>query len=310
VAAGDINGDGYPDVVTGAAVGNPHVKVYDGRAIALGTFDPNNPDASLLASFFAYGAGFNIGANVAVGDVSGNGLADIVTGASAGNPDVRVFSGQDIARGTFDPTGASLLAHWFAYGLDFNIGANVAAGDVAADGESDVVTGATAGNPHVKVYRGADIALGTFDPNNPDASLLTGFFVHAPDYQGFNYGAFVAVGDVNGDGYGDVVCGLSHSTAVFVYDGRAVAGGTFDGNNPKAQELTFFTVLPTLAPIGVTVGSADFEADGKADIVTGLTGPSASLEVVDGLASGVSPPAVNNLQFVIPDIQGGLDVNA
>jgi FG-GAP repeat protein len=310
VAVGDINGDGYPDVVTGAAVGNPHVKVFDGRAFALGTFDPNNPDASLLASFFAYGTGFNIGANVAVGDVSGNGLADIVTGATAGNPDVHVYSGRDIALHTFDPNGASLLAQWFAYGLNFNIGANVAVGDVAANGYSDVVTGATAGNPHVKVYRGKDIATGTFDPNHPDASLLTEFFVHSPDYQGSDYGTFVAVGDVNGDGYGDLITGLSHSTAVFVYDGRAVAGGTFDGNNPRTNELTFFTLVPTLAPIGATVGSADFETDGKADIVTGLTGQSASVEVVDGLASGVSPPAVDNLQFVIPDIQGGLYVSA
>jgi hypothetical protein len=310
VAMGDVNGDGYPDVVTGAAIGNPHLKVYDGRAFALGTFDPNNPDASLLAQWFPYGVGFNIGANVAVGDVNGDGFADVVSGASAGNPDVRVYSGKDIAQGTFDPTGASLLAHWFAYGLNFNIGANVAVGDVNADGFGDVVTGATAGNPHIKVYTGKDIASGTFSTFNPDASLLASFFVHSPDYLGFNYGSFVAIGDVNGDGYPDLITGLSHSTSVFVYDGQAVAGGTFDDTNPRASELTFFTVAATLAPIGVSVGSADFDADGKADIITGLTAQSPSLEVVDGLAHGVMPPAINNIRFLVPGIQSGLYVNA
>src|SRR5262249_33707655 len=79
VAVGDINGDGYPDLVTGAAAGNPHVKVYDGKAVALGTFNAANPDASLLTQFFPYGLNFNIGANVAVGDVDADGFADIVT---------------------------------------------------------------------------------------------------------------------------------------------------------------------------------------------------------------------------------------
>jgi hypothetical protein len=308
VAVGDINGDGYPDIVTGAGAGNPHVKVYDGKAIALGTFDPNNPDASLLASFFAYGLGFNIGANVAVGDVNGNGFADIVTGATAGNPDVRVFRGQDIAQGKFDPNGASVVAQWFAYGLSFNIGVNVAVGDVSGDGFDDVVTGATAGNTQVNVYDGSAIARQLFDPNHPDHSLLTSFFI--PNTLGQNFGAFVAVGDVNAGGYGDLIVGLSQSPDVYVYDGRAIAGRTFDPNKPTAGQLTHFVAFPTPFPDGVTVGAGDFEADGKADIVTGLTGQSPLLAVIDGLATGIEPPAVNNLRFTATGIQDGLYVNA
>jgi hypothetical protein len=94
VAVGDVNGDGYPDIVTATASGNPHVKVFDGKAIATGAFNSANPDASLLAQFFAYGLNFNVGANIAVGDVNGDGYADIVTGASTGNPHVKVYSGK------------------------------------------------------------------------------------------------------------------------------------------------------------------------------------------------------------------------
>src|SRR5262249_25458909 len=102
LALGDVNNDGFKDLVVGATAGGPHVKVFDGKALFGGTFDPSNPSASQLASFDAFDPIFSIGVNVAVGDISGNGFADIVTGANAGNPDVRVFNGQDIANHTFN----------------------------------------------------------------------------------------------------------------------------------------------------------------------------------------------------------------
>jgi hypothetical protein len=123
VAVADVNGDGCDDLIVGATAGNPDVRVYDGKALATGTFNPANPNASLLAQFFAYGLNFNVGANVAAGDIEHNGYADIVTGASAGNPDVHVYRGKDIAQGTFDPSGKSLVGHWFPYTLQVNVGA-------------------------------------------------------------------------------------------------------------------------------------------------------------------------------------------
>jgi hypothetical protein len=248
VAVGDVSGDGYDDIVTGALSGNPDVRVYSGKDIANGTFDPNG--ASLLAHWFPYALMFNVGVHVAVGDVSGNGYADIVTGPSAGNPDVRVYSGHDIADGTFDPNGASLLAQWFPYALMFNVGANVAVGEVNGDGHADIVTGATIGNPHVKVYSGKDIADGTFDPSG--ASVLAQFFAYGLQY---DIGANVAVGDVSTDGYADVITGSSAgSTHVKVYSGRAIASHCFNCNNPDGSLLQQFMAYAQFGA-GVTVGA-------------------------------------------------------
>jgi hypothetical protein len=301
VAVGDVAHDGFPDLVTGATVGNPNVKVFKGFNFQNNLFDPNNPDASVLVSFFPYALSFNVGANVAVGDIENDGFADIVTGATAGNPDVRVYSSKDIAQGTFDPNGHSLRAQWFPYALQFNVGANVAAGDIEHDGFADVVTGATAGNPDVRVYSGKDIAQGTFDPTG--ASLRAQLFPFALQ---FNVGAFVAVGDVNADGFADLITGASiGNPQVNIYSGQAIAAGTFD---PTTSQLATFFAFQLGTNTGVSVASAGFTNTGQFQVLTGQTTGGANYRVVNGLSSGVLPPAL--FEGMVPTLGDGLDVGA
>jgi trimeric autotransporter adhesin len=86
VAAGDVNHDGFADIITGAGVGGPtHVKVFNGNGL------------SELYSFLAY-PGVTNEVRVGGGDVDGDGFADIITGLG---PDaashVKVFRGNDLA---------------------------------------------------------------------------------------------------------------------------------------------------------------------------------------------------------------------
>lgn len=83
VALADVNGDGVPDLITAPGPGTaPVVNVYSGVT------------QQLIDSFDAYDATFMGGVNIAAGNLTGDGMADIVTGADVGGgPRVRVFEG-------------------------------------------------------------------------------------------------------------------------------------------------------------------------------------------------------------------------
>jgi hypothetical protein len=224
VAVGDVNGDGVADIVCAAGPGGgPQVTVFDGR-----TFLP-------IMSVFALPGGFTGGVNVAVGDVNGDGFADIICGAGAGGgPEVTVTSGKD----------GTLLESFFAFVPTFAGGVRVAAGDVNHDGRADIITAAgPGGGPQVTVFDGKTLAA------------LSSFFASAASFTG---GVFVAAGDVNGDGFADITCGADAGGGpqVTVYSGQGQA------------VLASFFALPQSFTGGVRVGySSAYGADAKPAIL-------------------------------------------
>ena len=203
--------------------GGPQVKVY-------------NPDGSLRFTLFAYDVGFTGGVAVAVGDVTGDGLPDVVTGAGAsGGPHVKVFDGQT----------AQEIFSFMAYNVEFTGGVFVAVGDVNNDGVGDIITGAGAGGgPHVKVFSGTNLAV------------LASFFAYDAAFTG---GVSVGAGDVNNDGFDDIITGAGPSGGPHVK--------VFSGTN-LAVLASFLAYDPSFTG-GVFVAGGDFNNDSRADIVTG-----------------------------------------
>ena len=152
----------------------------------------------VASTFNAYDAAFSGGVQVATGDVNGDGIEDIVTGAG---PERRA------ARQSVRRQDRHAARQFLAYDSGFTGGMFVAVGDINRDGFGDIITGTgVGGGPHVKVFSGV---------NN---SLMRGFFAYDNAFRG---GVRVASGDVNSDGYAEIVTtpGPGGGPHVKIYDG-------------------------------------------------------------------------------------------
>ena len=244
-----------------------------------------NSDGTVRANFFAFDQAFGGGVRVAVADVTGDGVPDVIAvPGPGGGPIVRVFSGVDL----------SLVTSFFAYDPAFRGGLTVAAGDVTGDGIPDIITGAgEGGGPQVNVFSAAGHAISRF-------------FAFDPAFRG---GVNVAVGDVNGDGWADIAtgAGVGGGPQVTVFSGAnltvlssffafapsfrggvsvALADSTGDtlpeliaaagpGGGPQVlivdaltgtTDKSFFAYAPGFTG-GIHLGSSDVNQDGRADLV-------------------------------------------
>ncbi len=265
VATGDVNGDGVPDLVTAAGYGGgPRIRVFDGSSFAQ------------IADFFAYEDTFRGGAFVAVTDLTGDGVGEIITGAGAGGgPVVGVFDGQ-----------GRTLTRFFAYAENFRGGVRVAGGDVNGDGFGDIITGAgVGGGPHVRVFNASNL------------SVLTEFLAFDEDYRD---GIYVSAGDVDGDGFADVIVGPGGNTIPEIRFRSSLDGGSivrisaFDTGERDASQ----PVDPVLAALnlelgGIRVGVAP-ETDGGPARILSSRGP--------GYPPRVRSFAVNPTQIISDDL--------
>ncbi|MCX6743268.1 MAG: FG-GAP-like repeat-containing protein, partial [Candidatus Parcubacteria bacterium] len=119
VAAGSTTGNGQKEIVTGAGyMGGPQVRIFDKNGKVLS------------GGFFAYGKDFRGGVNVACGDIDGNGIDEIVTGAGyGGSSHVRYFNSK------FQP----LSPGFWAFGKDSKTGARVFLNDLDGDGRKEIL---------------------------------------------------------------------------------------------------------------------------------------------------------------------------
>jgi hypothetical protein len=270
VACGDVTGDGVAELITGpGAGGGPHVRVW---SIANGSL-------SELTGFFAYNPGFGGGVAVAAGDVTGDGVAELITGAgTGGGPHVRVWN---VAGGVSELTG------FLAYDPAFASGVAVAAGDLTGDGVSELITGAgPGGGPHVRVW---SVAGGT-------VSELASFFAYDPAFTG---GVAVAAGDLTGDGVAELV------TSAALGGGPHVRVWSLTDAGP-IEVAGFFPYDPAFAG-GVAIAAGDVTGDGIAELITG-PGPGGGPHVRVWSLTGAGLMEVAGFYAYNPAFPGGVFV--
>jgi uncharacterized delta-60 repeat protein len=169
-ALGDINGDGILDVFSIAAFnGGPRTAIFDGKDVLVARAANRDPH-KLVGDFFAAPSGADEGRggrSIAVGDVNGDGVADLIaTGDNllgTGNQ-VVIFSGADLIAGKFPGFGATPLANFAVSGQSPSALVSVAAVNADGDARADVAVGSGAGQESlVRVYLGKDLS-GTTEP--------------------------------------------------------------------------------------------------------------------------------------------------
>jgi hypothetical protein len=190
VAAGDVNGDGFADIITVPASGDAtRVRAFDGR------------NGNTLRDIVVSGLAGYDGAHVAAGDLNGDGFAEIILGSGSGAPPlVQVVSGNT----------NTLLYSFAPYDAAFAGGVHVAAGDVTGDGHVEIITGAgPEGGPHVRVFNGTS--------GVPIAGALASFFAYDTT---MTSGVRVAAADLTGDGKAELltVPGPGSQAQVKIFD--------------------------------------------------------------------------------------------
>ncbi|HTE46135.1 MAG TPA: FG-GAP repeat protein [Gemmatimonadaceae bacterium] len=294
----DVNGDGFADVLVGApAFDNDRGRVYlfyssgDGSGIPSSNDADNLDDPRVKVIGGAFDGPQLFGASTSMGDVNGDGFADLIVGAPASIDNaghLYVFYAIEVSPGSAlvvqgNATGTSTQLSGDTF-RRLGLGTSVAAGDVNGDGITDVIAGApgtastaagSAGRAYVFFAHHDDDIEGLAPATvfGADNTLID-------DNSDTNFGVSVAIGDVNGDGFSDVSVGANHSLAsrgkVYVFhaarDGSGVPSTIDDVSGVRATtsaNANTFIIGEEGSRLGTSLVLDDLTTDGFADVVTG-----------------------------------------
>ena len=214
--------DNIEEIIIGAGQNDvPYVKIY------------KKSTKKLLRKFLAYDKNFMGGVRVTTGDLDGDGIDEIITGAGPGGaPHVRVF----------DNKGNVIYAKLFPFGEKIHTGADVACGDIDEDGRDEII---------VSTGPGDEPKIATIDENG---KKIKEFLAYDKNFRG---GVRISTGDVDRDGEDEIITGAGPGGGPHVR--------VFEKNGTP-RGIDFFPFHVDFRG-GVDVGSIDYDQDGKDEII-------------------------------------------
>ncbi|WP_420468710.1 tandem-95 repeat protein [Panacagrimonas sp.] len=315
--AGDVNGDGFDDVIVGASFGDGSVANSGAGYVVFGSASAIGTNGNLLLSTLAGSNGVKLGGVSAngsagrsvssAGDFNGDGYADVIigaplVGAGAGESflvfgNAQVGSGGTLALSALDGINGVRFSAGSAYST-FGLSVS-SAGDINGDGLADLIVGApgtnaATGAAYVVYGTTAAIEGGSFNVGSLDGS--NGIRLDGPTTNSAVGNSVASAGDFNRDGYDDLIVHAPTTAggAFVVFGGAAsVAGGSLNLASLVGGDGTRgFRISDTAGNFsGASVhGAGDVNGDGFDDVI--VFGDSDTAYVVFG---GAAPLAGGNL---------------
>jgi hypothetical protein len=260
LAAGDIDGDGKDEIITARGPWRTNDTLI---TVLAGTGRP-------LTSFIAF-PGKKYGANVAAGDIDGDGKDEIIAGMGPGQgyrPVIRVFTGLGRLLAEIEVTDVITNDDYYAC---MRHGVRVSAGDIDGDGADEIIGAPPFLHPYRTHFISVDFGGGIAAPRQSKWHWV--YF-----RKGCLYGLNTAVGDVDGNGTAEVVAGPGP------YDKAPAEVVVMNGSGDAV-----FKELPFDTHFGLIVATADTDGDGISEI---LATPGIGAERDVGIVKVLGPGGV------------------
>ena len=311
---GDMNGDGINDFVIGYAganfiTGGGAAYVVYGKTNATSlTFDTNGSIAAADGFRLTGGVNENAGFSVSgAGDVNGDGLSDVIVSASGAlsNADGAayvIFGGA--TGGDMDAlvaAGKGLKITGLTNSTGHHLGTSVSsAGDVNGDGYADLIVATDTDQSYTAAY----VVYGGAAPTNLTLAASTiaaakGFRILGNCSNGAGLGQVSGAGDLNGDGFADVIVGSTNGSSYVVYGkatGAEVSVSTGTITASQGFKLTYSTNTTSTTAQAVSF-AGDFDGDGLTDLVIAEAtdfGNSQTYKIVFGGTQWLTTPVIGN----------------